>query len=64
MLARVLKPYTPFAFKVAKHFDLVSGLLVLCCSMPENKDSLGLECLFSLDDVLDPIFSVVVDFSP
>lgn len=32
--------------------------------MPEDEDSLGLESVFSLDDVLDGELAVVVDFSP
>ena len=32
--------------------------------MPKNEDVLGLEVLLSLDDVLDVVLTVVLDFGP
>lgn len=34
------------------------------CSVPEDEDSLGLEGLFSLDEVLNSVFTVVSNLSP
>ena len=32
--------------------------------MPENEDSLGLECVLSLDEMLNSVLSVVCHLSP